>query len=123
MTKSIFTKPNNLDDVRGVTLEERAKLVLGTLGRTPQEVKKAYRKIAGKYHPDVPGGDELKFQVISEAYTLLAGGALPGKPLLADDDLLLRVTGRHVAPLIDKQKEWKRYERWRRAQFYDSSVW
>lgn len=113
---------DHTDDIRGVTLEERAKLVLLTLGRTPSEIRKAYRKLARKHHPDVSGGDKETFQVITEAYTFLAGGSMPKKALLADDDLLLRVTGCHVAPLIDKQKEWEKYERWRREHFYGCGV-
>ncbi|MCI1665749.1 MAG: DnaJ domain-containing protein [Atopobiaceae bacterium] len=37
---------------------------------TPDEVKKAFRKLAQKYHPDA-GGDEQKFKEISEAYETL----------------------------------------------------
>ena len=36
-----------------------------------QEIKKAFRKLAQKYHPDA-GGDEAKFKEISEAYDTLS---------------------------------------------------
>ncbi len=36
------------------------------------EVKKAFRKLAGKYHPDKKTGDEAKFKEISEAYSVLS---------------------------------------------------
>ena len=110
------------DDIRGVTLEERAKLVLMTLGRTPADCRKAYRRLARQHHPDTQAGDKETFQVVSEAYTLLTGGSIPKRPLLADDELLLKVTGRRVEPLIDKQKQWEDYERWRRDHFYGVGV-
>ena len=55
------------------------------------EIKRAFRKLAAKYHPDA-GGDEEKFKEVSEAYTtlsdeakrkeydqLLAFGGIPGQ--------------------------------------------
>lgn len=40
-------------------------------GATEDEVKKAFRKLAHKYHPD-KGGDEKKFKEINEAYQILS---------------------------------------------------
>lgn len=46
--------------------------VLG-VGKTASddEIKKAFRKLAVKYHPDKEGGDETKFKEANEAYEVL----------------------------------------------------
>src|SRR5437763_1098688 len=39
---------------------------------SPDDVKKAFRKLAHKYHPDKTGGDDSKFKEVNEAYSVLA---------------------------------------------------
>ncbi len=46
--------------------------ILGVDKKASQdEVKKAFRKLAHKYHPDKQGGDAAKFKEASEAYSVL----------------------------------------------------
>ncbi len=39
---------------------------------TKDEIKKAFHKLAHKYHPDKAGGDEAKFKEVNEAYQVLS---------------------------------------------------
>ncbi|MEK7662467.1 MAG: molecular chaperone DnaJ [Patescibacteria group bacterium] len=41
-------------------------------GASKDEVKRAFHKLAHKYHPDKKGGDEKKFKEINEAYQILS---------------------------------------------------
>ncbi len=46
--------------------------ILGVTKNAPkEEIKKAYRKLAQKHHPDKSGGNEEKFKEINEAYYVL----------------------------------------------------
>jgi hypothetical protein len=120
--KTLTITIDNTDDIRGVTLEERARMVLGTLGKTSDEISGAFRRLAKRHHPDTADGSSLKFKVINEAYLFLAKGQISKRPLLANDELILKITGRRAAPLIDKQREWEEYERWHRGKFYGVGV-
>src|SRR3990167_9754269 len=47
--------------------------VLGIARNASQDdIKKAFRKLAHKYHPDKEGGDEKKFKELNEAYQILS---------------------------------------------------
>lgn len=41
-------------------------------GASKDEIKRAYRKLAHKFHPDKGGGDEKKFKELNDAYQILS---------------------------------------------------
>jgi preprotein translocase subunit Sec63 len=48
--------------------------LLGVTKNTPHDViKKRWRKLALKHHPDREGGDHAKFSKLNEAYTVVTG--------------------------------------------------
>lgn len=55
--------PNNMDYYKVLGIEK---------GASSDEIKKAFRKLASKYHPDKKTGDEARFKEISEAYAVLS---------------------------------------------------
>lgn len=66
------------------------------------EIKKAFRKLAHKYHPDKSGGDEARFKEMNEAYgtlsdprkehSMIASGKHSREGILAVDHLLVAGT-------------------------------
>lgn len=55
---------NNIDDLYSVLDVDK--------DASPEEIKKAYKKLANKYHPDKPNGDEEVFKLIQKAYEVLS---------------------------------------------------
>ncbi len=54
--------------------------ILGvTKNASDEEIKSAYRKLAHKYHPNRPGGDEKKMKEINEAYEILSNKSKRGQ--------------------------------------------
>ncbi|MCK4635661.1 MAG: molecular chaperone DnaJ [Candidatus Moranbacteria bacterium] len=52
--------------------EDYYKILGVDRGASDDEIKKAYRKLAHKHHPDKKGGDEAKFKEINSAYQVLS---------------------------------------------------
>jgi DnaJ-class molecular chaperone len=51
---------------------QRYYAILGlTYPATQEEIKKAFYKLAHKYHPDKPEGNEQRFKEINNAYQIL----------------------------------------------------
>lgn len=99
-------------------LRERAEDVLEVNNSaTKQELRKAYREKARKFHPDLTGNDGRLIGAISQAYALLKGKCGP-ITLLKDDRLISILTGKEVIPF----KKVPSYEDWRQQQFFWGGV-
>ena len=109
---------DDIDYIKGETLKERAILVL-CLSDSKKGIDHKYRELAKRFHPDVFDGDKIKFQVINEAYHFLKSNIISKNPLMNDDNLIMEILGRKIEPILNKQKEWEKYEEWRINQFYD----
>jgi len=101
--RTLALKLNHTDGTKGATSEERAKLVPLTLGRVPDDICEACRRLAKLFHPDRAGGNTGGFHVINETYEFIMKGTIPKSPLLADGDLIVRVTDEQVESLIDRR--------------------
>jgi len=67
--------------IRSFSTNQSPHEILGIpQGASKDEIKKAYRKLALKYHPDRPEGDEAKFKQISAAYDQLTNPNKPRSP-------------------------------------------
>lgn len=56
-----------------MTMQDHYSILGVSPTATPDEIKKAYRKLANQHHPD-KGGDQAKFKDISVAYDTLSDG-------------------------------------------------
>lgn len=61
---------------------------------TQPEIQVAYRRLAKKYHPDQPGGDQAKFVLLGEAYQALKEGRTVLQSLMSPQE---RATAKAVA--------------------------
>jgi curved DNA-binding protein CbpA len=79
--------------------------------KTAEEIKKLYRQLATKYHPD-RGGSEEKMKEINAAYEILKNGATPAKDTVNWDDIhaQYKVMCQQVNERIEKIFKPKVYE-------------
>ena len=67
--------------------------VLGLpLGAGPDDVKRAYRKLAAKFHPDKKDGDAEKFREVTEAFDALKTAPNAEEPIFIDEDATAELT-------------------------------
>ena len=91
-------------------MEERAKELLAVApGATENELKRAYRKAAKRFHPDRAGADGKPFKTILAAFKFLAEGE--------ESPLLLPVEKREKTGKYHLDNDWG-YFLWWSDQFF-----
>jgi len=92
-------------------------------GATPEQIRKEYRALAKKYHPDSRTGDAEKFKRISEAYSVLSD---PKKKSEYDDQLSYgqaetkrREETRRRTETQRREKTWEREEAPEEEEYFD----
>jgi DnaJ-class molecular chaperone len=65
-------------------LDEYYQILEVPLSASRHEIKRAYWRLAKKWHPDVNPSEEAQVQFIriNQAYEILANGKLPPKPVV-----------------------------------------
>ncbi len=104
-------------NTRARSLEARALQVLQPAGTSREELREAYFLMAKKHHPDTADGDADRFQLVREAYAILAFGEINTPSLLADDELVTDVAHQRPEPLHGEEAM-KDYTQQVRSQFF-----
>jgi DnaJ-class molecular chaperone len=90
--------PDRFFDSLGSKLKKNFYRILGVNQKAdPESLKKAYRKAAKRYHPDISPKDEEKFKEVQEAYETLSDSR---KKAIYDQQVLERPASeiRHHSP-------------------------
>ena len=56
---------------KNINQKDYYNILIVTKNSTPEEIKKSYRKLSMKYHPDKNNGEDTKMKEITEAYSIL----------------------------------------------------